>query len=106
MLAIGSACFALFLDKCFQKGMILRWYYVWLMVNFYYSSKTWKYYISKPLGTCIYCFASWVFIALYLGLIFANSENTALIKIFVEIALGLGINYVIIRIYEKFIGDN
>jgi len=99
MLALGAAAFTLFLTKCFEKGMILRWYYVWLKLNLYYSDKNWKYYLSKPLGTCIYCFGSWVYIVFYLETFRAETK-------IIELFLGLGLTYVFIRIYEKFIEGN
>jgi len=110
MLALGAAAFTLFLTKCFEKGMILRWYYVWLKLNLYYSDKNWKYYLSKPLGTCIYCFGSWVFIVFYLGDKYFSLENfdvqTAIIKIVIGLFTGLGFTYVFIRIYDQFIEGN
>jgi hypothetical protein len=83
--------------------MILRWYYVIIMKHLYYSGVYWKYYLSKPLGTCIYCFSSWVFIAFYLV---SLSGFPSMVEIFIGLFLGLGVNYVTIRIYEKIVGDN
>lgn len=92
-LAICSALFSLFLDFCMNEGNILSWYYrliQWL--------PDW---VNKPLGTCVYCFSSWIFIIMYslwvqkIPCLDCNTVN------FIGLFKGLGINFIIIKTADK-----
>jgi hypothetical protein len=92
-LAFYSACLSLFTDQCFNEGMIMEWYYKLLLKIDYLA-------ISKPLGLCIYCMSSWVFIALYLVQVV---DIRQVIPTIIGLFCGLGLNFFFIKTYQKYI---
>ncbi len=93
-LAICSALFSLFLDFCMGEGNIMDCYH--RAISYLPG---WAY---KPLGGCLYCFSSWIFTGMFL----LWSKDFACLDLktlnFVELFQGLGINYIIIKIADKF----
>lgn len=118
-----TACLSVFLDFCMEKGNIFRGYYNWLTywlwlpirhkshvkkAHAVYSAicgqvsrrpKPLRYkrrlsFLYKPLGGCVNCFGTWVFIVLFF---FLHRENTLQLGLF----LGLGVNYIWIKIFNK-----
>ena len=49
-----------FLQMCYKKGMILRPYYVLIMLAYLKSPRKWVRFLMKPLGVCIDCQSFWV----------------------------------------------
>lgn len=86
ILCLGSASLSYFLDMCFEENMIFHWYYKLI--------ERLPEYLFKPLGGCIYCFGSWIFLILYTCLIAKFSGL---------IVLGIGFNYVFIKALEKYV---
>lgn len=83
-----SSFFIKFIDFCFNEGNIFDWYYLYIYEKF--ESKSPK--LFKVLGGCIYCYGSWIYIAIFIA--FNYYYNIPFIFIF----LGLGINYISLRI--------
>lgn len=128
LFTLGTAALSVFLDFCMEKGNIFRWWYsfitYWLYVMpkkgyvykyrnghipKYWSNSHPSYYkkiklpsfikhLYKPLGGCIYCFGTWVFIVLFLCW---SSQNSYSIHTFVSLFLGIGLNYIWIKILNK-----
>lgn len=90
ILAFGTASLSLFLDMCFNEGMIFHWYYKLI--------ERLPVVLFKPLGGCIYCFGTWVFV------IFLELPPTK--QNVLGLFLGIGINYIFIKTFEKFIFSN
>jgi hypothetical protein len=85
LFCFGTASLTVFLDMCFEDGMILHGYYKAI----YRLPKV----LFKPLGGCVYCFSVWVFVLFF----FSFRVETNLLGLFI----GLGINYVFIKAIEK-----
>jgi len=65
-LTIGG--FSMFLQKCYEKEMILRRYYLfltYLWIRNWRHSDRWKRKILKPLGLCVYCQSFWIVLITY-----------------------------------------
>lgn len=91
LLCLGTASLSSFLDMCMEAGMILNWYYKLI--------ERLPEYLFKPLGGCIYCFSTWVYI-----LVFAFSQELPPTKQnILGLFLGLGINYIFIKAFEKYV---
>jgi hypothetical protein len=52
----------------------------------------------EPMGGCIYCFGTWVFIVLFIVYI---TTFTYEIPAFLGLLLGMGVNYVFIELINK-----
>lgn len=113
LFCLGTAGLSLFVQECMKKGMILGWYGEWLNSTWDTMDRAvwYKYdfkatplqakivlFLLKPLGMCIYCFSSWVFIGLFLVTMVPFSGE---MPIFIGLLLGLGFNYIWIKILEK-----
>lgn len=55
--------------------------------------------LNKILGGCIYCFGTWVFIVTFT---LSVSQKDAFIPTFVALFLGTGLNFIWIKILEKY----
>lgn len=88
VIAITAALLTVFLDFCMNEGNILSWYYRLIL-----KLPDW---LNKPLGTCIYCFGTWVYIGLY--------EYVGKFDLLLFI-LGLGVQFIAIKLYDKCLND-
>ena len=86
-LGLISSSFSLFLGYCFSKGEIFE---AW--ANFLLALPT---YIAKPLGACLYCQSTWV--ALFLCVFYTNTP--------IVYMGAIGLNYVLLDVYFKFIAS-
>jgi hypothetical protein len=84
LLCFGTASLSIFFDMCLQEGMIFYRYYK--------NIERLPVWIFKPLGGCVYCSGTWIFLIVYSCLI---AEFSALI------VLGIGINHVFIKAIER-----
>lgn len=101
VLSLITASLAHFIQYCLKPGEILGRYGVWLNYHWIYNwrkSDRWKRPILKPLGLCVYCNGAWVFIVLLLvnGWLYSG-----VISFFIGLFLGLGANYIWIKILDK-----
>ena len=91
-----SACLSLFINKCFQKDMIFRRYFLLLTyywIKWHKRKDRWKRKVLKPIGLCIYCYSTWVSIFVF----FTISTNPILLFLFI------GLNYIWVEILLKMI---
>lgn len=115
LFCLGTAGLSLFVQECMKKGMIFQKYGDWLnntwdamdrAVWYKYDYKTTPFkakialFALKPLGMCIYCFSSWVFIVLF-TVEMLNIPNKTFD--FIGLFLGLGFNFIWIKILEKYV---
>ncbi len=114
LFSLGTGALSLFVQECMKKGMILGWYGEWLSdmwdavdrhTWYKYSGKSMFkakliQFLLKPLGMCIYCYGSWVFIVLFLANMPTFPSET---RQFIGLLLGLGFNFIWIKILEKWI---
>ena len=108
ILCLMTASLSLFLQKCFETGMIFRRYYLILVlahIRSWRSSDRWKRPILKVWGLCIYCNGTWVFIALFILINAINEtkhgDNTSFLANTIALFLGIGLNYIWIKILKK-----
>ena len=97
-----TACLAWFVQYCLKPGEIFGRYGLWLtaiwMRNWRRKDR-WKRAITPMLGLCPYCNGSWI--ALFVYLIFLNSEIYGFIQKAVALFLFLGANYIWTKILSK-----
>jgi hypothetical protein len=91
-----TASLSLFLQFCLKHGNILGWYGD-LLDNVWEEKPGLRYWL-KPLGACVYCYGTWVFIAFYLLYIPEFSGKTS---DFISLFLGMGVNYIFIEVLAK-----
>lgn len=99
--AIYATTLSLFIEKLFDDEMLLRRYY--LLLNYLWVLwkgknkgrgrlasvvRAVKRQLLKPLGLCIYCYGTWVYIMLY---VIINGIDLGVI-------VGLGINYLLLEV--------
>lgn len=96
-LSLCTASLAHFFQYCLTKGNILRGYNNLITINLYLKNPQFTG-LYKVLGGCIYCNGTWIFICTYLIHIFSISN---FILCFIELFLGIGLNYIWIKILEK-----
>jgi len=92
--SLMTAALGLFIQKCFQEGMIFRKYYLLLIyfwIKWHKRKDRWKRFVLPPLGMCIYCNGTWIAIVVY----FLNFNFGF------DIFLFLGLNYLWIEIFKK-----
>jgi hypothetical protein len=125
LFCFGTASLTLFLDMCMEKGMIFRKYYNWITywlsldkreVTFtmrgfdvsnikirYIYQKNQFVWLWKILGGCSLCFGTWLFICTYLLTIVLLKSvfpyNSFILAVYG--ILGIGFNYVFIKVIEK-----
>lgn len=92
LFCLGTACLSLFLEMCMQEGMVLH--------SYYKAIEKFPVALFKPLGGCVYCFGTWVFICTYL--MWGKSVLTGNFSILTLYCLfGIGFNYVFIKVIER-----
>lgn len=91
LLCFGTAALACFIECSTSEDMIFHGYYkaieklpVWLF---------------KPLGGCLCCMGTWVYIIIS-ACVFSIS---GVIYGFIGFFLGIGINYIFIRLFDKYV---
>lgn len=126
-LSLMTGSFSMFLDKCMEKGMILRKYYNLICYCFWLPKKGIgqvlipfvrrgegapvakiiirprftknKYqWLFKVLGGCVYCFGTWVAIVFYL-VVLNDSRN--IIPSLIGLFLFIGMNYFWIEVIQR-----
>lgn len=96
LLSLGTAGMSLFVQECMKEGMILNWY--GKLINYLWDSTKFPKWLLKPLGMCIYCFSSWVWI----GLFVVNMLPIQWVRLeFIGLFIGLGFNFIWIKTLEK-----
>lgn len=119
LFCLGTAGLSLFVQECMKKGMIFQKYGDWLNNTWDSIDRaTWykkrlqgimpikakiAMFLLKPLGMCIYCFSSWVFIVLF-TVKMLNIPNQTFD--FIGLLLGLGFNFAWVKILEKYVYSN
>lgn len=115
-LSLMMAGLALFLQECYQKDMILRRYYVWL--NYLYiknrrsnkwqkrkkakNAKRWFLRnLTKPMGLCVYCNASWLTIGFVLWGYWLNIAPQT--NLFYILILCIGMTYLFVVWLKKLL---
>lgn len=88
-----TAAFTLFVRFCLQEGNIFGWY--GCLIEKWSENPKLEYWL-KPLGGCVYCFGTWIFIVLFLGIV--PSFGWSIPEI-VALLLGCGLNYMFIEFY-------
>lgn len=92
-----TASFSLFLEFCIQDGNIFESYGKWIEKTSE-KKKSYEYWL-KPIGGCVFCFGTWVYIITYLIFVF---DKTAFIPSFIVLFLGCGVNYLFLSIFNKW----
>lgn len=95
-LAFLTAALSLFIAFCLKDGNIFETYGNWIERKSEENPKL-EYWL-KPIGGCVYCFGTWVFIGLFVGLI---PNTNGLIQYFMVLFLGCGVNYISIDLLSK-----
>lgn len=90
-LCFSTACLSLFIEICFDAGMVLHWYYKRI--------EKLPEVLFKPLGGCIYCFGAWVYIIISCILCY----KSGVIFDFIGLFLGLGFNFIFIKALERYV---
>src|SRR5690554_6698596 len=93
-----TAMLSLFIQACMEPKMILRRYYV--LLNYLWIKKKSRW-LLKPLGLCIYCFSSWVWIGFFCIIWVEVLKKPVNLLLFIVLFLGLGVNYSVIKTFEK-----
>jgi len=96
-ISLLTAGFVLFIQKCFQKDMIFRrWYLllVYLWMKWWRKKDRWKRKFLKPLGLCVYCMSPWVCTPFYFIFV---SNNIFLLLLFI------GMNYIWLELLLKIL---
>ncbi len=109
LFSLMVASVGLFLQECYQSGMILRRYYVWL--NYLYIKnrrtknekekrqemlKRFIKAITKPLGLCIYCQSTWICIISFLTVFSLCTINDLFFLV-----CSIGMTFLWLRLLEK-----
>ena len=89
IIGILSVTLSLFVRKALEKGMIFHWYYK--ILDKLDDRGVWYKEILKPLGLCVYCYSTWLYIILHLFFL----------RVDVFLLCGIGINYVILELIMK-----
>jgi hypothetical protein len=92
LLSFGTASLSVFFDMCMQEGMILY--------RYYRNIEKFPAWIFKPLGGCVYCSGTWIFICTYL-IIAKNVFPIEFVSLAVFGILGIGLNHVFIKLIER-----
>lgn len=101
LMALSTASLSMFLQKCMEPEMIFRRWYLLLVLKYIKWRKKkqrWKRSLLKPIGLCVYCYSTWVFIVLYLLIV---SQKTGFLLYFIGLFIGMGFNYIWIKVLEK-----
>lgn len=96
LLSLGTGALSVFVEECKKEGMILHWYDK--LLNYLWDNTKFPKWLLKPLGMCIYCYGSWLFIVLFLS---TYNQFCGEIPIFIGLLIGLGFNFVSIKAFEK-----
>lgn len=91
LLSLFTASLSVFLEFCLREGNILGFWTNWIE---YINSE----YVKKPLGSCIYCFGTWVFIVFYLVTL---PQNCHLEPRIIGLLLGIGVNHIFVSLLTK-----
>jgi len=97
--SLGIASLGLFIFKCFEKDMIFRRYYLWLVYHWiknWRHKDRWKRKFFKVVGLCVYCYTTWISIIFYLISFDFN----------IEIFLFIGYTYIWLEILLKLLKKN
>lgn len=96
LLALCTAALGVFFQECLEPGMIFHQYGKWLHATYrlnWRRKDRWRRHLVQPLGNCVFCNSSWIYIIAHLLVI--GWQNAAFIL------LGLGLNYVWVKIFNK-----
>lgn len=89
-ICFGTACLSHFLEMCMNDGGIFNWYLGKIV-----HLPNW---LFKPLGGCLYCFSTWIYIItiLFVTNIYGFICNPIILF------LGLGFNFLFVKLIDKY----
>jgi hypothetical protein len=96
VLGLFTASFGIFIDFCMLDGNIFGWYGKFL-VSMQEKHPSFAYW-SKPIGGCVFCTSTWVFIVFFLCLVPVKCWSRQEILV---LFLGIGVNHIFLSMFKK-----